>query len=333
MKKKKYVFKSKNAKHENKFGYLFLTPWIIGLVLFTFIPMIMTFIYSFADVKQTKFGFEYNFIGISHYTDAFLGNLDFTNALLEFIMMEISYVPVIIIIAFIIALVLNKNIKGKTIFRTIFFLPVIIISGSLINVIFPEDIVTESGNVIEQVTALDTSFIYWMIRSYSKVVADIIKYVYENFVLILWFTGIPIILFLNGLQKINKNLYEAAQIDGASSWQILWKITIPNVRTLAAIISVFSIVQLSIMPTSAMYKLIESQLLDVTAYGRTAAYSSIYAFIILVLIGIAFLLLAPREKKTKQKIMRIQREQLKITLEKMEVEEQCKKNNKLKKAK
>lgn len=316
-KNKKPVFRSRNQKRDNKFGYLFLTPWIIGLIVFTLVPMIMTFVYSFADVKQTNFGFEYNFVGFVHYTDAFLGNLEFTQALLDFLVMEITYVPVIIIIGLILALVLNKNIKGKAVFRTIFFLPVIIISGALISIVFPEDVITESGTVIEKVTALDTSFVYLMIRSYSKFVADIIKYVYENFILILWFTGIPIILFINGLQKINKNLYEAASIDGANSWQILWKITIPNVRGLAAIIAVFSIVQLSIMPTSKMFVLISNQLTDITAYGITAAFSAIYALVIIILIAIAFLLISPKEKKGRQRIMKVQKEQLEITLAKM----------------
>lgn len=329
--KKKYVFKSRNQARDNKLGYLFLSPWILGLVIFTFIPMIMTFVYSFANVKQTNFGFEFELVGFTHYTDAFLGNLDFTEALLDFLLMEVTYVPVILIIAFIISLLLNKDIKGRTFFRIIFFLPVIIISGSLINVVFPEDIVTSTGEVLEEVTTLDTSFIYLMIRSYSKVAAEVIKYIYENFVLILWFTGIPIILFLNGLQKINKNIYESAEIDGANSWQILWKITIPNVRGLAAIISVFSIVQLSIMPTSKMYSLIETQLGDITAYGRTAAYSAIYAIAILLLIGIAFLIITPKEKKTERKrIMKTQHEQLQITLQKMKEGENAKKRKKAK---
>jgi raffinose/stachyose/melibiose transport system permease protein len=189
----------------------------------------MTFAYSFADVKETNFGFEYKFVGFSHYTDAFLGNLDFTESLLSFVSMELAYVPIILIISFIIAYFLTKDIKGKTIFRTIFFLPVIIISGSLIARIFPEPMVTEAGTVIEETNALESSFVYLIIRSYSKGAAEVIAYIYEQFVIILWFTGIPIILFINGLQKINPNLYEASQIDGATSWQTLTRVKLPMV--------------------------------------------------------------------------------------------------------
>lgn len=312
--------KFRGERNNGKLAYLFILPWLIGLLIFTLIPLCMTVIYSFNNVKQTNFGFEMEFVGMMHYTNAFLGNLDFTEALLNFLLMEITYVPIIIIISFIIALVLTKNIKGKGIFRTIFFLPVIIISGSLISRIFPEPVVTEAGTVIEQASALESSFVYMIIRSYSKGAAEVIAYIYEHFVIILWFTGIPIILFINGLQKINYNLYEAAQLDGATSWQTLWKVTIPNVRGLAAIIAVFSIVQLSTMQVSDMYNLIGTHLSDSNGYGRTSAYALIYAIVIVILIAIAFLILNPKEKKAKEVIQKTQHEQLKITLKRMEEE-------------
>lgn len=323
--------KFRGERNNSKLAYLFILPWLVGLIIFTIIPMGMTFAYSFADVKETNFGFEYKFVGFSHYTDAFLGNLDFTESLLSFVSMELTYVPIILIISFIIAYFLTKDIKGKTIFRTIFFLPVIIISGSLIARIFPEPMVTEAGTVIEETNALESSFVYLIIRSYSKGAAEVIAYIYEQFVIILWFTGIPIILFINGLQKINPNLYEASQIDGATSWQTLWKVTIPNVRGLAAVIAIFSIVQLSTMSTSDMYTLIGNQLGDSNGYGRTAAYSVVYAIIIIFLIIIAFLLITPKEKKYKEVIMKTQHEQLKITLKKMEEEQNAKRIKKSKK--
>jgi len=311
-KKNKIVFRSRNASRDTKLGYMFLAPWIIGLFIFTLIPLIMTIIYSFADVKNTNFGFEYDFVGMAHYSQAFLGNLDFDANLLDFIKMEFSYVPVILIVSFIIANILNSKIKGRTFFRIVFFLPVIIISGSLISVIFPNiqsQVTSDSGAVLVKASSpLDSSFIYLIIESYSTAFSNLIRYVYTNFVRILWFTGIPIVLFINGLNRINGNLYEAAQIDGANRWQMLWKITIPNVRMLSVIISVFSVVQLSIMPTSSMYTLIKDSLKDSSMYGTTAAYSAIYAITIILIILVFFLILRPKEKKpTRTRITRLQK--------------------------
>ncbi len=319
-KNKKIVFKSRNDKRDTKFGYLFISPWIFGVVFFAIIPFLMTVVFSFATYLQVNNGVEFEFVGITNYTNAFLSNLDFTPALLSFIAVELFYVPIIIIAAFIIAIILNKDIKGRAIFRTIFFLPVIIMSGSLMSMIFATEVVSTGSVVIEEVSSLEGSFIYKMIHQYSSLLASGVSYIYDNFVLILWFTGIPIILFINGLQKINKNLYEAAAIDGANSWQILWKVTIPIVRPLAAIISIFSIVQISLLPTSDMYTLIVSTISDLSFYGVASAYSVVYVTVIILLIGLSCLILVPREKKVKEVQTYTQMKQLAITLKKMEGE-------------
>lgn len=319
-KNKKIVFKSRNDKRDTKFGYLFISPWILGVVFFAIIPFLMTVVFSFATYLQVNNAVEFEFVGITNYTNAFLSNLDFTPALLNFIAVELFYVPIIIIAAFIIAIILNKDIKGRAIFRTIFFLPVIIMSGSLMSMIFATEVVSTGSVVIEEVSSLEGSFIYKMIHQYSSLLASGVSYIYDNFVLILWFTGIPIILFINGLQKINKNLYEAAAIDGANSWQILWKVTIPIVRPLAAIISIFSIVQISLLPTSDMYTLIVSTISDLSFYGVASAYSVVYVAVIILLIGLSCLILVPREKKIKEVQTYTQMKQLAITLKKMEGE-------------
>ncbi len=314
-KNKKVVFKSRNDKRDTRIGYLFILPWIIGVICFAIIPFIMTIVLSFAKYVKVNNGFEFDWVGITNYTNAFFGNLKFNEALLGFISMELFYVPIVLIASFIIALVLNQKIKGRALFRTVFFLPVIIISGSLLTIVFSTT--TDTGGLLDEVSTLEASIIYKMIAQYSTQLASVVSYVYDNFVMILWFTGIPIILFINGLQKINKNLYEAASIDGANSWQILWKVIIPIVRPLAVIIGIFTIVQLSILPTSPMYTLIVSTISDSSFYGVASAYSMVYVIVILIIIGITVLILAPREKKVKEVITRTQKEQKDITLQKL----------------
>lgn len=310
-KNKKVVFKSRNDKRDTKMGYIFLAPWIIGVVLFAIIPFIITIVLSFANYIPGKTDI-FEWVGFSNYTNAFVGNLEFNEALIGFVSMELFYVPIILIASFLIALALNQKIKFRATFRTIFFLPVIILSGSLMSMIFSFDTTTT-----EEVTKLQTSLIYKIIAQYSEQLATIVDYIYDNFVLILWFTGIPIILFINGLQKINKSLYEAASIDGANSWQILWKIIVPIVRPLAVIIAIFSIVQLSILPTSPMYTLIISKIGTSSQNGLVSAFSMVYIFVILLIIGLFALILVPREKKVKEIITKTQKEQKDLTMKKM----------------
>ena len=108
------------------------------------------------------------------------------------------------VIIFIIAVVLVKDIKCKAFFRTIFFLPVIIISGTLVTLVFESDITSASNDAMAMTNPLTNSFIYRIIASYSFDLADFLINLFDQFVIILWLTGIPVILFINGLQKINK---------------------------------------------------------------------------------------------------------------------------------
>lgn len=294
---------SVEQKRQNHLGYAFLSVWLIGFLIFTAIPLIYTIYLSFNSVNLTVKGWEMSWIGIENFVVALLRNVQFVPALSSFIIMEILYVPTIVIISLILALLLNQKIKGQSLFRTIYFLPVIVLSGTVMTQLM------SSGNT--EMNGLETLFIYKMILSYSPLLADALSQLFVNFSMILWFTGIPIVLFINGLQKINRQLYEAAQIDGATSWQILWKITIPIIKPVGLIVSIFSIVQLGLFPINPVYALIQEAIYNtVGGLGLASAYAWIYSVIILMFIGIAFLLFREKPEKEQKKKQRQYERQL-----------------------
>ncbi|HCR39340.1 MAG TPA: sugar ABC transporter permease, partial [Lachnospiraceae bacterium] len=104
-------------------------PWIIGFVIFTAIPFVATIYLSFTEVRQTVLGFKITFIGLDNYIMAFFENVEFVPAMLSFLGMIIPYTFVILILSFILAYLLNKITFLKGFLRTIYFLPVIIMSG------------------------------------------------------------------------------------------------------------------------------------------------------------------------------------------------------------
>lgn len=282
-------------KRQDKYGYIFMAPWIVGFIIFTFIPFVMTAYLSLTDVKQDIRGFNISFVGIKNYREAFLVDTNFTPALVEFLAMIIPYTIVIVIMAFILAMMLNSITKGKSLFRTIYFLPVVVLSGPVMYQLMNLEPAIEG-----QVNPLYYTFVIRMIYSYSEFAADAMVSLFDNLSIILWFTGIPIVLFINGLQKINPSLYEAARIDSATSWQILWKITIPIIRPTALIISVFTIVQLGAMDN---INPVLTQIKEKTAntsggFGYAATLSWVYSLIVLLIIGVTFLLF--KEKKIKE---------------------------------
>ncbi len=299
-KTKKYKFKNENAKRKNILGYSFLSPWIIGAVFLTFIPFIIAVIMSFSTVKHDVHGYHFTFNGLKNFVNALTQNVSFLTAIGDFMKTEIIYVPIILVISFILAIILNKNIKGRGFFRTIYFMPVIIMSGALITMLFESTTTGTTGNIIEGPE--QTSFLFRIISSYSMPLANAVQSIFDEFVVILWLTGIPIVLFINALQKISKDLYAAAQIDGATSWQCLWKITIPNVRSTAMIIAVFSIVQVATLPTSQLYTIMNNMITTINQEGLAAAMAFIMTIFILLMIGLFALILLPRQKKVKEVI-------------------------------
>jgi len=214
--------------------------------------------------------------------------------------LELTYVPTIIIISFILGLLLNRNLKFRSGFRTIFFLPVIVLSGSVM------DKLIDTGST--SIDDFSGNIIFQMLDSYSPFVTEIMLTLFSNFTMVLWFTGIPIILFINGLQKINRQLFEAAKIDGATSWQILWKITIPIIKPTVLVATIFTIVQIGLYNINPVYGLIRDSMYNQSGgLGLSSAYTWIYTLIVLLFVGVAFLLLATRDKSKGIKLTSIQR--------------------------
>ncbi len=291
-------------QRQDRNGYLFMAPWILGFVIFTLYPFIMTIILSFSAVSSTAWGYKREFIGVKNYINAFVGNQEFLPALLGYLRMIIPYTFIVVVLSFIIAYLLNKINVGKGILRTIYFLPVIIMSGPVMQQLLTAqgkaDAASAAATAAKTTTnAYSNIFIMQIIESYSRPLANGLAGIFDQLSVILWFTGIPIVLFINGLQKINPSIYEAAKIDSANAWQIMWKITIPMLKGVGLIITVFTVIQLGMFDSiNPMYKLIEEKTGDLSAgLGFAATYAWIYSVIALLIIGIIFLLFKDRTPK------------------------------------
>ena len=282
-------------RRQNRLGYLFMMPWIIGFVIFTLFPFAATIYLSFTNVVSTIKGWEIKFVGLSNYVTAFFRNVEFVPALLDFLAMILPYTFVIVIVSFVIAYLLNKLTKFRGMFRTIYFLPVIIMSGPVMSQILDASV----SEHMEEVSRYDGLFIMNMIESYSRPFANLLGSVLDELSVILWFTGIPIVLFINGLQKINPSLYEAARIDSANNWQILWKIIVPLIKPIALVCTIFTIAQLGTYDTNPVYALIQTATGNMSGgLGFAATYAWIYSLVVLLIIGAAFLVF--KEKKEKK---------------------------------
>ena len=219
----KYRKNMTKARRENILGYIFLSVWAIGFVILTLYPLIYTVFLSFSNIGYNM-GYDPlfyengklfpNWVGFDNYSSLIFSNTSFLyEKLPTFLLSMAFFLPIVVFIAFVLAMLLNTKIVGRTFFRIIYFLPVIIISGPLLSML--------NGNGGDQSTiilTIDGTFIATILESISEQAVEYANFVFQNFIIILWMTGVPIVLFISGLQKIDRSLYEAAEIDGANKW-------------------------------------------------------------------------------------------------------------------
>jgi ABC-type sugar transport system permease subunit len=307
--------KSKARKPKNQnIAYLFLLPWIIGMIGFLIYPFINTIWLSFNQVSKDIFGWNYTYIGMENYVTAFFRNTQFNALIIEFILMEVTYIPMILVISLILAILLNTKIKFRAGFRLIFFFPVVVMSGPVMTQL-------RSSNTT-QVMDISDLLIFRMIDNISPFFSEMLIQVFNNFTLILWFTGIPIVLFLNGLQKIDRSLYEAASIDGANSWQMLWKIMLPNLKSTALVVGIYTVVQIAIFEVNPIYAFIVGTINSnfTSGLGFAAAVVLVYSVIVLAFVAFIFIILREKDvvkfeetvkERQQRQIDKINRQQIK----------------------
>ena len=291
--KKKGNKASRLNRRQTVLFYLFMAPWIVGFLALTAWPLFYTAFLSFFSVNRTVLGWERVFIGIDNYHLALFRSPVFNTALLQFFIMQISYVPFIVVIAFLLALLLNRGIRFRGFFRAVFFLPVIVMSGPVMAHLI------DAGRQTFGEDAQGVQVWGWMtniVMHFSVYFADMLVFLYDNFVTVLWFTGIPIILFLSALQKIDGGILEAAKIDSASEWQILWLITIPILKPIILVSIILTIIQLSSYALNPMLPIIQDAMFNtVSGLGLASAFAWIYSMLVLVLIGISLLLFRSKD--------------------------------------
>ncbi len=274
-----------NEKRHAIAGYLFILPWLAGFFLLKAWPLFYSLYLSFMNVKITTTGIRTIPTGFENFTAAFLSDVQFSGELLVSIRNLVLSVPVILVFSLLIALLINYPMRLKGVFRTIFFLPVIITSGPVINELVSQGAAT--------VPSMEKYGFYNIIKAnLAPAWAGPITYLFTQIIMILWFSGVQILIFLAGLQKINKSMYEAARIDGASGWEIFWKVTLPELRPLIVVNAVYTIVTLATFAENDVMKTIQDAMFRVgQGFGYAATLSWIHFVVIAAALGVALLII------------------------------------------
>lgn len=279
-------------KRQTIYGYLFILPWLIGFLLLVLWPMIQSFYYSLNNMRITPSGLQFRYIGFKNYLDVWLKDMFFIQELLNFAVNTLLRVPVIVVFALIIAMLLNQNVKFKGGFRTIFFLPIIVASGPVI-----DQLISQGATSIPM---LNQDIVLGILTQiFPDWIAGVIGELFNQIIIILWYSGVQILIFLAVLQKIDPSLYEAAKIDGGSSWECFWKITLPTIKPIILINLIYTLVSLANSSQNMIINLIYTNMFSaMRGYGFASAMAWMYSVIIAIMLVITFLLF--REKKSNR---------------------------------
>lgn len=279
-------------------GYLFVSPFIIGFLMFMVRPLFHSLYMSFCKVELGAGNFTSNWEGLANYNQAFRIDPDFNRLLTEEILRMFLYSVAIMVFSFFVALILNQKFKGRALVRAVFFLPVILSSGVMLGLETDNALMANLQATVETAAQgvsitdalkeiLRTAGVG--VRAYETVF-EIIDNIYDVAIS----SGIQIIIFLSGMQTISGSMYEAADIEGCTKWESLWKITVPMVSSLFLVNWIYTVVDFCMRSDNEVIEKIQKVMKINLNYGFASAMSWAYFLIVIAIVGVSSLIISRR---------------------------------------
>lgn len=279
-----------NRQRESLAGYAFISIWLVGFIFLTMIPLIESLIYSLNRITIVGGeGIRLTMVGLANYINLFTTDLTFLSRLQDFVLEMVLFVPVMNILAIMIAILLNRQFKFRGFFRAIFFLPVIITSGPVI-----AELLRQGAGTIPSIS--ESGFLDILSNLLPSFLNAPLQSLFSQIIFMLWFSGVQVVLYLAGLQKLDQSMYEAAQIDGANVWESFWKITLPSLKPMIVVSSIYTIVTLATFANNPIILWISTVMFNPNfGYGYAAALAWIYFFVIALMLWLTTRLVSPKE--------------------------------------
>lgn len=237
----------KDKTRRSIMGYVFISPFIVGFFLIFSYALITAIMFACSDISIGENGYTLKFVGLDYFKNILTVHPTYNRSLVNSIRTTLLNVPLVVFFSFFMAVLLNQNFKGRSFVRVLFFTPVILSTGILQkmdNFKSLESGFSGSGlnsAITDAVGIFDLSSFLLSLNIAPDVVVYLTNAV-ESIYSIINMSGIQMLIFLMALQSISPSLYEASAIEGATTWENMWKITFPLVSPYILTTSVYTII-------------------------------------------------------------------------------------------
>lgn len=285
---------SKAGKKEERTAYLCLIPAFLGVTFISYLPTLAVFVLSLFDWNGLS---TPDFVGIANFQRIFTKDIYFAESIKATVLYAFLAVVGAVVYSLIIALLLNMNIKGRTFFRAIFFVPYLL----------PAIGVFKGWQWLYEGNFGLFNFVLRMFGLPKQRFLDSPSQVIPCLVLIaIWVSGNLIVIFLAGLQNVPAVYMEAAKIDGANAWQRFWNITIPSIspiifyNVLTALITHLQVINPALALTGGgpgKKSMFMSYVIYMYGFQKNKiGYAAAYSVIFFILVGIFTFILFKTQK-------------------------------------
>lgn len=295
---KKKRSKASLDRRKARAGYIFVLPFIIGLIAM-YLPIVYdSILYSFTNIKHGADGYQLMFVGLDNYREALFVDTTYVQVLTSGIQQLFLDIPCIIIFSLFMAVLLNQKMVGRAAFRAIFFVPVVLSTGLVAKIDSGNELLSymqntdegistgaQSTGVSEIVSAMDFKYLF----SSMKVGTQLVDYVVNainNIYNIVNRSGVQLLIFLAGLQSISPAIYESCEIEGASAWETFWKITFPMISPMILTNAVYTIIDAFTSSTNTVMSYINDVYSKTDGDVLSSAMAWMYFIVVILIIAV-----------------------------------------------
>lgn len=288
--KKKRKKPSSFYRRQDRWALIMMIPWLVGTIFFFLLPLIEVCIYSFHEITLDLGAVNQTWVGLANYIYVVRTHASFYQEVITTFMQAVPNTILIIFFSLFAAVLLNGKFKFRGAARVLFFLP-IVLATDIISV----NLATVSVDALENASSTASSadltgamvIVNFLIEGVNlpKEMISMLLGVIANVFDTIRLSGVQILIFLAGLQSVSPSMYEVAKMEGATTYETFWKVTLPTVSPLILTNVVYTITD-NLMRTD-LIDMIRTTAFGQAQYGYSAAMSVVFLGCTLVLIGVA----------------------------------------------